>query len=287
MTEIYFDKEKSGKKVTSLNNGATIVDFYTGNKVSVANKGNEYILTGWYSTSGVEFATKKIYQIANNNYDAVDINLNFSISDNKYSNITDQDAQNVVNELLNYDQRIYENNLLCARFADKLTEGQKKDLYKLQFNLAQRNSAVENGSGMLTNFTTDDPEGYYVYKNNLTQFMENYGKVGFPLTLTVILIISAVVIVGSGVATYFAYKSYRDEAKNDVKYSDALTKSLVEKLTDEEFEQLKNETAGLISKAILKERLGNIGSNIKKYLYIGAGILAVYAALKFLPKNNE
>ena len=191
-------------------------------------------------------------------------------------------AQILVNTIIKNNKHILNNNLLCARYQDKLTDSQKDKLYELQKRLQRRNSALQ-AEGVLGNIETSYPRGYVAWQNDLEQFMQSYTSgVGVVLTTTAVIVISAIVMASMGTAAYFAFKAYASESADDVKYSDELTKILTSKLTEEEYEQLKTETEGIVTKARIKASIGG-ATGLLKYGIVGAGIAAI---IYTIVKNN-
>lgn len=178
-------------------------------------------------------------------------------------------AQKLVDTIIANDQRILENNLICARFAHKLTSAQKQQLYNLQARLNSRNEELLNG-GLVTPKTQSAPEGYAELQSYLDSFMSR-GGVG---SLTVAIVISAIVVASLATAAYFCYRYYASESEQDVKFSDELTKTLTSKLTEEEYEQLLEETRGIVTKAKIRQRFRSSTKwLIVAAVAIGAGFL--------------
>ena len=199
-----------------------------------------------------------------------------SESNSKLSDKSQSAAQKYVNTIIENNKIILGNNLLCARYASKLTKEQRKTLYDLQIRLQERNEALQNDS-LTTNLQTGTPAGYKELEGYLTSFMSE----GVGIT-TVTIIIIAVVIASVSTAAYYAYKYYAEQSAEDVKYSDELTKVLTSKLTEEEYQQLMNETKGIVTKATIKARFG---SSIAKY--IGIAALIVGGVLLFKNIKNK
>lgn len=183
----------------------------------------------------------------------------------------------LINGLINNNKHILENNLLCAKYADKLSISERQRLFDLQTRLQNRDTMLRN-KNIMESVTTSYPKGYASWSGYLDAFMSN-GRVGAIGTIAVI-VVSVIVIASLISAAYWAYKYYYDESVTDVKYSDALTKTLASKLTAQEYEQLKQETAGMITKAKLSARLSSIGSYAKYVLYGFAGFLVYKVATK-------
>ena len=185
------------------------------------------------------------------------------------ANYSAADAQAVVDGIIDNNMLILSGNLLCARYANKLTRAEKQRLYDLQKRLELRNAALKD-DGMLTNIQQSYPAGYEKFASSLESFMANPG-IGAVVSTTVIIVVSAVVLASVGAAAYFAYKAYFNESKDDVRYSKELTQILQSRLTEEEYAQLEEETAGLITKAKIKQ---TFSSNTK---LIGYGLLVIGA----------
>ena len=64
-----------------------------------------------------------------------------------------------------------------------------------------------------------------------------------------------------------------------MKFSEELTKTLMAKLTPEEYEQLKRETQGIVTKSKLLGKFGGAMSALKLGLIAAAGVL-VYNGIK-------
>lgn len=181
-------------------------------------------------------------------------------------------AQDVINGIIRNNQYILNNNLLCARFANKLTTAERQMLYNLQYRLEQRNKALQNDE-LLSAQTEGYPEGYSEFGSELESFMRNPGIGLVTLSATAIIFVSAVVVGALSTAAYFAYKAYYNESAQDVKYSRQLTETLQSKLTEEEYRQLLQETAGLLTRQKITQQIASIGSNLKNLLLVGLGLL--------------
>ena len=179
-------------------------------------------------------------------------------------------AQKFVDTITANNQRILENNLVCARFAHKLTSAQQKQLYNLQARMNTRNESLLR-DGLVKTETTAAPEGYADLQSYLDSFMSR--GVG---SVTVAIVITAAVIASLATAAYFCYRYYARESEQDVKFSDELTKTLTSKLTPEEYEQLMEETKGIVTKAKIKARFRTSA----KWAIIAAAALAAGFILK-------
>lgn len=188
-------------------------------------------------------------------------------------------AQALVNKIINNNKVIIQNNILCARFADKLTADEKTQLYDLQTSLQERNAAIQ-AQGVCTNIQTSYPQGYVYLQSYLDTFMASGGV---SISTAVVIIISAVVIASLSTAAYFAYKSYADQSEKDVKYSKELTQILTSRLTEEEYKQLLAETKGIVTKARIKQTLSTT-SNI---IWIGLAAVGGYFIYSAYKKNYK
>lgn len=186
------------------------------------------------------------------------------------------EAQMQVNLLIERNKHILQNNLLCARYADRLTDDQRTLLYELQSRLEVRNNRLVE-DGLCTSLTKSYPKGYADLSNYLTAFMARYnGGIG---SVAVTIIVTAVVIAATATAAYYAYRYYAEQALRDVKYSDELTKILTSKLTPEEYELLRKETAGMVTKQKVLSSIGAYG-NILTWAALAVGGVWLYNYLR-------
>lgn len=226
------------------------------------------ILTGWYIRRD---NGNDMYQTVGNEY--IDLSEGWQ-ADSLVYNITQSEAQRLVNTIINCNKQIIGNNILCARYASKLSTSERKQLYDLQKRLEERNNALVS-NGVLSDVTTSYPQGYVYLQSYLDKFMAS-GGIG---SVTVTIVVAAIVIASLSTAAYFAYKYYAQEAEQDVKYSKQLTSVLTSKLTDAEYQQLLEETKGIVTKAKIRTSLGNYGSMIGIAL-LAAGALLIYRRVK-------
>lgn len=192
-----------------------------------------------------------------------------------------KDAQYYVNKVIKANASILENNLFCARFASRLTEDQQTTLYMLQSRLESRNQQLLN-DGLLQDQKVATPPGYSLLANNLASFMHAYStgaQISGVGAVATTIVVAAIVIASLATAAYFAYKYMASKAEKDVKYSEELTKVLMEKLTPEEYNQLMQETQGIVTKSKLTAKLGGALSALKLTLLAGA-CLAIYKLIK-------
>lgn len=191
-------------------------------------------------------------------------------------------AQYMLDRLLKNQRTILQNNLVCAKYADKFTSDQQQRLFELQSRLEARDEALRR-DGLCNGLVESYPKGYANLEKYLLDFMErpvknedfDYG-IG---SVTATIIVTAVVIASLATAAYFAYRAYYNESEQDVKWSKELTAVLASKLTDEEYEQLKAETAGIVTKAKLKVMFGSM-VNVAKYALVAGGVYLLYQTIK-------
>lgn len=245
---------------------------------SAGDEGNVMVqLTGFYRTGADGSA---MYQTTSGGW----IRMADGWKNTGYSPIrqySQKDAQYYVNKVTKANATIYENNLVCSRFASKLTDEQQFLLYSLQTRLESRNQQLLN-DGLCSNQKVASPPGYSLLSNNLSAFMQAYSS-GASISgigsITATIVVIAVVIASLATAAYFAYKYMASEAEKDVQYSDELTQVLLKKLTPEEYEQLKRETQGIVTKSKLTAKFGGALSFLKLVLVAAAG-LVIYKSIK-------
>lgn len=192
-----------------------------------------------------------------------------------------KDAQWYVDRLIKNNARILENNLLCVRFLDKLDASERDMLRELQSRLEVRNEALLN-DGLVTTQQVASPPGYSAWTVRMQNFMNGVDGVGAVIS-TSTLVVAAIVIASLATAAYFAYRALYNESADDVKYSDEMTRILLERLTPEEYEQLKEETQGIVTKAKLNAKFGGAFTVIKLGLLAAAG----YVVYDYFKKGNK
>ena len=235
-------------------------------------------LTGYYKQG----ASSVMYQTTQDGW----IKLSDGWQNTGYAPIrqyTAKDAEYYVNQVIRNNAHILENNLFCARFASKLNDDEQYELYRLQSALQDRNERIVN-DGLCTDIKVSSPPGYSKLDWYLNQFMQAYANgaevngVGV-ISTTAIIVVSCIVVASLATAAYFAYKAFAAESERDVKYSDELTKTLLNKLTPEEYEQLKRETNGIVTKTRLSSRFSGAFGLLKWGAVIAGGLL-VYKYIK-------
>lgn len=184
-------------------------------------------------------------------------------------------AQKLVDKIIKNNITIVQNNLVCARFASKFTAEQQQMIRELQNRCESRKNALA-GQGLCSNVKTSYPKGYADLGGYLDALM-NGEAIG--IATWAVVVIAAVIIAATATAAYFAYKAFAEESERDVKYSQELTKILMEKLTPEEYEQLLQETQGIVTKARLKAGLRG-GWSVLTIAAVAVAGLAAYKVFK-------
>lgn len=279
---IYFNEEFAGVVATTTEGLWQLIltknAIFFGN-VSASVDGSPTTYAGNYTLTGFYYQKNNVsyYQTDGGRY--VKWDENASIVNGAPT--SGGNAQNAIDEIIKNNQRILENNLVCARFSHLLTAEQKQVLYGLQQRLLLRDEALRN-KNLIASARESYPKGYMAEYGYLDSFMASFeGTSAIPVLY---IIVSAVVVASVSVAAYYAYKAYLTESIQDVQFSDELTKTLTSKLTDEEFAQLKEETGGLVTKAKLLGKFSNTGTILS---LIGWGV-AIYAAYKiFFDKKKN
>lgn len=192
---------------------------------------------------------------------------------NRYSQ---KQAQALVDKIIRCNKIIISNNLLCARYANKLTSEQQAQVRELQNRLVARNNALQAG-GLTTNVRNGYPEGYAELAPALEKLM-NGEAIG--IATWVVIVVACVVVASLSTAAYYAYKYFASEAEQDVKFSKELTAVLAQKLTPEEYQQLLNETKGIVTKARIKQAISSTGITWASIALIAGGAFLMYKFLK-------
>lgn len=229
-------------------------------------------LTGYYQTGADGSA---MFQTTGGTYIKMADGWEY-VSSSAITKYSQKDAQYYVNKVIKANASILENNLFCARFAGKLTETQQTQLYGLQTRLEDRNQRLIN-DGLCGDLRTSTPPGYTMLSNSLANFMNAYST-GAPIGAvisTATIVVVAVVIASLATAAYFAYKYMASEAEQDVRYSEELTKALMSKLTKEEYDQLMQETRGIVTKSRLLSKFGG-AMGVLKWGLLAVGGYALY-----------
>lgn len=239
-----------------------------------------FTLTGWAWMDGNTLYLQTIEQ-SNTYIQLTQDNDTWEYLGVSSKSVTVSQAQDVINGIIRNNQYILNNNLLCARFVKKLTKQQRQTLYNLQYRLQVRNEALRNDE-LLRNQQEGYPEGYSEFGSELENFMRNPNIGVVTLSATAIICISAVVVGALSTAAYFAYQAYFKESEQDVKYSRELTETLQRKLTEEEYQRLLEETAGLLTRQKISQQIASLGGNLRNLLLVGLGLLIALRAPKWI-----
>lgn len=229
---------------------------------TVYQQGDRVTLTGYTVTSKMG---KTGYQCTNGRY----ILMEDGWTRDGYTKLptySTKQAQSLVDQIMQANRLILCNNLLCARYANKLTQAQRQQVRELQTRLEERNKALQDDN-LVQVTETNYPAGYEDLSPYLERLMAGEA-IGLAVTTWIVI---GCIVVGASVAAYYTYKHFADEAAQDVKYSKELTKILTSKLTEEEYQQLLEETRGIVTKKRIFAALGSL--NRKTALIAGAGIL--------------
>lgn len=189
-------------------------------------------------------------------------------------NYSQSQAQALVNKIIKNNITITQNNLVCARYASRFSPEQQQLIRDLQNRVVARENALKN-EGLCTDIQTSYPRGYIELESYLAALM-NGQAIG--LATWAICVIAASVVLVTSTAAYFAYRAFANESENDVKYSKELTKALTDKLTEEEYQQLLQETKGIVTKSRLKQAISSYG-NIAKWALFGIAGFAIYKVI--------
>ena len=214
MTSYLFDKNISGKCVRPNVESYAIVyaNLPTPDNDNAAYLlGDVEMLTGWAAVLDNEPNTQYLlttegqwiaFRLINTIY-----NWAYCPTPSNYRTPAQRDAQDIVNKIIENNKIVYKNLLICDRYRSRLSAAQQNTLNQLQARLIQRNNDLQDNDQMLTGLHSS--------------------QLG---SITVILIVSAVVVASLSAAAYFYYKAQLTESEQDVKFSEDLTKALAEKL---------------------------------------------------------
>lgn len=278
-----YDSKFAGAKCTSVNGGVSVPSPDSLNMTKWKD-GTTFTSTGYYVSEVGKDGNQEVMLLCTNgqwivnNYTSTgsplyDYGWNYQLKPTASSNATQRDAQSLLNKIIANNKRILENNMLCRRFAKYLTAAQRQDVKILQQNLEWRNERLTT-AGALEGIKYSSPDQ-----------LAQYGASKYDINaVATTIIVAAVVTLAASAAIYYLYKTLLKDSEADVKYSDEFTKTLMEKLTEEEYEQLKQETAGMITKAKIKARFSGAAS-ATKLLLIGGLILFAMPMLKKTKKQ--
>lgn len=190
---------------------------------------------------------------------------------------SDSAAQALVDKIMRNNTKIVRCNLLCARYASRFSEQEQVAIRDLQNRVIARNEALQ-ADGLTDKRKTGYPAEYAELSGYLDALMKGEA-IGIAVSTWIVIVVACAIVVGAGTAAYFAYKSLADESERDVKYSEELTRSLVEKLTPEEYQQLLDETKGMLTKTKIKSLVSG-GFGAIKWIAAAAGAYVIYKVIK-------
>lgn len=287
MRNMSFEPKMAGMKFTAINSLAGLSRF--DNLGSYSENGNNYTpavsanyrtftCTGWISYETNNYENTAIYQVQGyTEYGIPQSQIGYWRYSGKGRDYTLEQAQKMVNKLLNNNQYIFENNLLLSRFANKLNSSQKQNLYYLQKRLEKRENMLREAD-VFSQMQEARIMGYSNYESYLNQFMYSYSQgIGIAI-MTIIAIIVGVAIVSSlATAAYYAFKDAYDESKKDVELSRKMLQ-IFEKyqMTEEDIAIIKKETQGIVTKRVLMEKINNWLGNSKMLIVGGLAVLLGY-----------
>lgn len=259
-----FKDNFAGLKVRANTNGAVIQKTGYGFSVEV---GTVVTLTGWIDGLQyyiVEYPGYFIY--------ITDWNVLGTIQTK-----TQAQAQSMINKLLKNNQYIFENNLLLARYADRLNLSEKNTLYGLQKRLEERDNMLREAD-VFSEMQEARIIGYSNYQNYLNQFMSSHNTgVGLVISAFQAIIIGAVVVASLSTAAYFAFKAAYEESQQDVELSRRMLQ-IFEKyqMTEEDIATIQQETQGIVTKRVLMEKINNWFGNAKMLIVGGLAVFVGY-----------
>ena len=203
------------------------------------------------------------------------------------TNTNTDKAQTYLEELITYNQHILENNLLCARAIELISDGgglvsndTRAKLHALQTRLSARNEALKQ-SGYITEIQEATSPEFSVYNNSLIKFMQTPG-IGLVITTTVALIVIGVIIATTSALVYVLVKNQHTEAKKDVEYSDDLMTNLRKFLPPKVFDQLMKENAANAKQFNKATDAASGKSLLNTAKYLAVGFLGFSLIDKFL-----
>ena len=253
-----------GERCKAVEVGAVIQKIGHGFTVPV---GTVVTLTGWYDDY-------KYYIVE---YPGYFINLSGWEHLGYSAQVSPNKAQNIVNKLLKNNQYIFENNLLLARFANRLNLSEKNTLYGLQKRLEERDNMLREAD-VFSSLGEARIMGYSNYQSYLDEFMSSHNSgVGLVISTTWAIIISVVLIGSLSTAAYYAFKAAYEESKKDVELSRKMLQ-IFEKyqMTEEDIAIIQQETQGIVTKRVLMEKINNWLGNTKLLIIGGLAVLLGY-----------
>ena len=276
--KLSYDEQFAGAKAVAQQNGAqATTGWYNSALVESYAPGAYAYLTGYYylTYEGIYLQTTYGLYLYN------DLDNPAWAAGNERISVpykTQTQAQALVRKIINNNIAITQNNLVCARYASKFTKEQQQLIRELQQRVQQRSEALKE-NGFCTDIETNYPAGYVDLEPYLTALMQGEA---IGIATWAVIVIAATVLTATATAAYFAYRYFADQSDKDVKYSKELTAILAQKLTPEEYQQLLDETKGIVTKARIKQAAGSYWNAIR----IAALGAAAYIGYKLF-KNRQ
>ena len=281
--QLKYEASYAGKRMTAERSGAQVLDSIAdrGTAYSVP-AGSYYVLTGYYYQDGwnLAFLTTNGMYIPISTYDGTQADWSLSANAEQIRTYTQSQADRLIQKIVSNNWAILQNNLVCARYAGKFTAAQQEQIRQLQRRVQSRNEALLN-SGLLEKIETAAPGGYAELSPYLARLMA--GQVG--VATWVVVVVAFAVIAGLSTACYYTYKYFADESEQDIQYSKELTAILAQKLTEEEYQQLLDETKGIVTKAKIRSAFSSYGRAATIAAWIIGGLAVVRIAKNLISRQ--
>lgn len=207
------------------------------------------------------------------------------------TNTSTNKTEDVLNELITYNQQILENNLLCARGLELSAQNGialpiefRQQLYSLQNRLSTRNEKIKS-SGYVQNVEERTSPEFSLYNQSMINFMNNPG-IGFVISTTVAIIVTCILIAATAATAWALFKSMHTESKVDFNYSNNLLADLAHYLPPETFKKLMSENAANKKKADAAISAASGGGVVSTLKYLAIGYLGFTMIDKFLQKRK-
>lgn len=210
-----------------------------------------------------------------------------NFSETSFDTVLFSKGVSAVTEMIENNKAILENNLLCARGLQIMTENGaamptafRTNLYNLQARLINRNIKLKQ-SGYVSDVQEATSPNFSIYNQGLVDFMNNPG-IGFVISTTAAIIITCVIIAATAAAAWTLFKTMHAESKSDFQLSSELTADLIKYLPPEVYQQLVKENAANAAKAqdAIDKASGKQWINIIKYGAIGYGVIWAWEKLQ-------
>ena len=190
-----YDERYAGAKAVAKAGAQAYSGIVDHGTVYNAGDGNFTYCTGYYYEDG----WWQYVQTTNGLYLVVDLNnpdWSFTVGAQKTHAYTQSQAQYLVNKIIKNNYAILCNNLICARYADRLTSEERQLVRDLQERLQARNSALQ-AEGLVDNIQTATPAGYAELSGSLDALMADE-RIG--IATWVVVVIACAVIAATATA---------------------------------------------------------------------------------------